>query len=53
MWGYRLPVYIVPAEQAVFAKVYGKFVTSLGPMWASAPTTKRGGFRSETDSTVS
>ena len=29
---------IVPAEQAVFTKVYGKFVTFSGPMWASAPT---------------
>ena len=30
--------YIVPAEQADFAEVYGKFATFSGPMWASAPT---------------
>ena len=30
--------YIVPAEQADFIEVYGKFETFLGPMWASAPT---------------
>ena len=29
---------IVPAEQACFAEVYGKFATFSGPMWASAPT---------------
>ena len=29
---------IVPAEQAYFTEVYGKFATFSGPMWASAPT---------------
>ena len=38
MWVHRLPVHIVPAEQADFTEVYGKFATFLGPMWASAPT---------------
>ena len=32
MWVHRLPVHIVPAEQAVFMKDYGKFATFLGPM---------------------
>ena len=38
MWVHRLPVHIVPAEQADLPEIRGKFATFLGPMWASAPT---------------
>lgn len=32
MWVHRLPVHIVPAEQADLPEILGKFATFLGPM---------------------